>query len=160
YWLYLTLARLGALPFLALLLVGTWLWARRLLPSASAALASVALLASIPPILGHGALASLDVAAAATVLLAFYALQSWLTDGTRRAALLFGLASGVAVVTKFSAVPFLALALLTLGVAQFLITRGAAPATRTASVRRYALGLVLAALVALVPVFLAYGPRA
>jgi hypothetical protein len=160
YWLYLTLARLGALPFLTLLLLGTWLWARRLLPSTTAALVSVALLASIPPILGHGALASLDVAAAATALLAFYALQAWLTAGSRRSALLFGLASGVAVVTKFSAVPFVGLALLTLGVTQFLTSRGAAPANTAPTARRYALGLALAALVALVPVFLAYGPRA
>jgi 4-amino-4-deoxy-L-arabinose transferase-like glycosyltransferase len=160
YWLYLTLARLGALPFLALLLFATWLWARRVMASVGAALVSVALLASIPPILGHGALASLDVAAAATALLAFYTLQAWLTTGTRRAALLFGLTAGVAVVTKFSAVPFLALALITLGVTQYLIIRRAAPASAHPAATRYALGLLLAALAALVPVFLAYGPRA
>ena len=160
YWLYLTLARLGALPFLALLLFAAWLWARRLIPSTGAALVSVALLASIPPILGHGALASLDVAAAATALLAFYALQVWLSAPSWRAALLFGLAAGVALVTKFSAVPFVALALVTLGITQFLLARRAAPASSPAPARRYALGLVLAALAALVPVFLAYGPRA
>jgi 4-amino-4-deoxy-L-arabinose transferase-like glycosyltransferase len=160
YWLYLTLARLGALPFLALLLFATWLWARRLLASTPAALLSVALLASIPPILGHGALASLDVAAAATALLAFYALQSWLSAGSYRAALLFGLSAGVAVVTKFSAVPFLALALVTLALSQFLLAERGAPAFTRPGTGGYALGLALAALAALVPVFLAYGPRA
>ena len=162
YWRFLTLARLGALPFLALLLFATWLWARRLMPSAAAALLPVALLASIPPVLGHGGLASLDVAAAATGLLAFYALQAWLIRGTWRAAVLFGLATGLAVVTKFSAVPFIALALVTLGGMQFLLARSAArpmPESRPRAAR-YAAGLALAVLAGLVPVFLAYGPRA
>jgi hypothetical protein len=161
YWLFLTLARLGALPFLALLLFATWLWARRLLPSTGAALLAVALLASIPAILGHGALASLDVAAAATGLLAFYTLQRWLVDGGLRAAALFGVTAGLAVVTKFSAVPFVALALLTLGASRFLLARAArAPPEAGRAPPRYALGLALAALCALAPVFLAYGPRA
>src|SRR5580700_4683955 len=59
YWRYLTLARLGTLPFLALLLWATWLWARRLLPSDGGALLAVLLLVSVPAILGHAALASL-----------------------------------------------------------------------------------------------------
>ncbi|HYC08283.1 MAG TPA: hypothetical protein VEC10_01515, partial [Steroidobacteraceae bacterium] len=70
YWRYLTLARLGMLPFLALLLLTTWFWARRLFPRERAALLPVLLLASVPAVLGHAALASLDVAAAATTLLA------------------------------------------------------------------------------------------
>src|SRR5207237_105819 len=84
YWRYLTLARLGTLPFLALLLLATWLWARRLFASQGAALLSVLLLASVPAVLGHAALASLDVAAAATCLLALYALQLWLVSADRR----------------------------------------------------------------------------
>ena len=107
YWRDLTLARLGMLPFLALLLTATWLWARRLLPSEGAALLAVVLLVSVPPVLGNAALASLDVAAAATILLALYALQRWLVSALWRDAVLFGLASGLAVVTKFSSVPFI-----------------------------------------------------
>src|ERR1700740_1673615 len=57
YWRDLTLARLGMLPFLALLLIATWLWARRLLPSEGAALLAVVLLVSVPPVLGHAGLA-------------------------------------------------------------------------------------------------------
>ncbi|HXW59122.1 MAG TPA: hypothetical protein VEJ23_06550, partial [Solirubrobacteraceae bacterium] len=52
YWRYLTLARVGALPFLVLLLLATWLWARRLAPSPWAALLPVALVAALPPVLG------------------------------------------------------------------------------------------------------------
>ena len=66
YDLYLTLARAGTLPFLVLLLLATWLWARRLFVADAAALLALVLLISVPPILGHAALATLDIAAAAT----------------------------------------------------------------------------------------------
>jgi Dolichyl-phosphate-mannose-protein mannosyltransferase len=167
YWRTLTLARLGALPFLALLLLGTWLWARRLLASEPAALLAVLLLASVPAVLGHGALASLDVAAAATMVLALYALQNWLASGTLRAASAFGLAAGVAVATKFSAVPFVGVALPALALCGALLRAfparpGAsgppAGAERVPAGRRAA-GLVLAAAAALVVLFLVYAPR-
>ena len=191
YWRDLTLARLGMLPFLALLLTATWLWARRLLPSEGAALLAVVLLVSVPPVLGNAALASLDVAAAATILLALYALQRWLVSALWRDAVLFGLASGLAVVTKFSSVPFIGGSLIVLAavhavcshavVARAALAReavandtlghhavpNAAPPPPPApphaaehSLWRTRLeGLALAALAALVPVWIAYGPR-
>jgi 4-amino-4-deoxy-L-arabinose transferase-like glycosyltransferase len=183
YWRDLTLARLGMLPFLALLLFATWLWARRLLPSEAAALLAVLLLVSVPPVLGHAALASLDVAAAATILLALYALQCWITSARRRDAVLFGLASGLAVVTKFSAVPFIAVSLIVLALAHWAVVARAArapgalapggpvaapgpsalPAPRDSGARSFwrlrVGGLALAGLAALVPVWIAYGPR-
>jgi Dolichyl-phosphate-mannose-protein mannosyltransferase len=170
YWRYLTLARMGTLPFLALLLFATWLWARRLLASESAALLAVLLLVSVPPVLGHGALASLDVAAAATILLALYALQRWLVSADLRDAAWFGLAAGVAVATKFSAVPFVGLALVTLALVQAavrwptaaLATRQASPLAGAAGapMRTHLAGLAVAALVALLALFAAYAPRA
>jgi 4-amino-4-deoxy-L-arabinose transferase-like glycosyltransferase len=171
YARYLTLARLGVLPFLALLLLATWLWARRLFSSQGAALLSVLLLASVPAVLGHAALASLDVAAAATCLLALYTLQLWLVSARLRDAALFGLAAGVAVGTKFSAVPFIGLALPALALVQASVgwrrdRCGAAPDADalpadkpTASQRSRLLGLALAVLAALLPLALAYGPR-
>ncbi|HYL69855.1 MAG TPA: phospholipid carrier-dependent glycosyltransferase [Candidatus Dormibacteraeota bacterium] len=156
----LTLARLGTLPFLALLLFSTWLWARRLLPSEGTAVLAVLLLASVPAVLGHAALASLDVAAAGTTLLALYALQRWLLDGAWREAVLFGLAAGLAVGTKFSAVPFLGLALPALAAMRaWLGPAPVATATPPPRPRDWLLGLALACLAALVPLFLAYGPR-
>ncbi|HVN46757.1 MAG TPA: glycosyltransferase family 39 protein [Steroidobacteraceae bacterium] len=194
YWRDLTLARLGTLPFLALLLFATWLWARRLLPSEGAALLAVVLLVSAPPILGHAALASLDVAAAATTLLALYALQRWIESARARDALLFGLAAGFAVVTKFSSVPFVGVSLIVLALLHVVLVRApsstaqsataqAATAQPAATLPAAALpaaagplaswgararasagarlgGLGLAAAAALVPVFIAYGPRA
>lgn len=155
YARYLTLARAGVLPFLALLLFATWLWARRLFRSQGAALLSVLLLVSVPAVLGHAALASLDVAAAATCLLALYTLQLWVVSARLRDAALFGLAAGLAVGTKFSAVPFIGLALPTLALVQ-----AALPAdTPAAGARSRWLGLALALLAALLPIALAYGPR-
>ena len=127
YWRYLTLARLGTLPFLALLLLAAWLWARRLFASPLAALLTVLLLAAVPPVLGNGALASLDVAAAATILLALYALQRWMVTVRLTDAVIFGLAAGVAVATKFSAVPFIGVSLLLLTAVRAAVA-GARPA--------------------------------
>ncbi len=169
---YLTLARLGALPFLPLLLFSMWLWARRMTRSDGEALLAVLLLACVPPILGHAALATLDVAAAATVLLALYATQSWMERPGWRNALFFGLSAGVAVGTKFSAIPFLLLGFFVLAAARGVLWwRGseagppefAAPSGAPASdgswlrVRLRTLALVLVA--AALPLFLAYGLR-
>ena len=99
YWRFLTLARLACCRFWCCCCWATWLWARRLfvLP---AALLAVLLLVSVPPVLGNAALASLDVAAAATILLALYTLERWLVSAAARDALLFGLATGIAVATN------------------------------------------------------------
>jgi hypothetical protein len=61
-------------------------------------------LASVPPILDHAALATLDVAAAATTLFALYWLQRWIVSGRWRDAALFGLTTGLAFGTKFSSI--------------------------------------------------------
>jgi 4-amino-4-deoxy-L-arabinose transferase-like glycosyltransferase len=151
----LMLARLGALPFLTVLLLAMWLWARRVAASNAEALLAVLLLASVPPILGHAALAALDIPAAATTLLALYMLQKWLSSGLLRDAILFGLATGAAVATKLSAVPFSALAMLVLLLSREFLLAAPAPAS---PLRRYS-GLPLILLGCLVPIVLAYGWR-
>ncbi|MEO5925792.1 MAG: glycosyltransferase family 39 protein [Bryobacteraceae bacterium] len=106
YWHNLTLARIGVLPFFVLLCVFTYAWASRWF-SPIAGLSAVGLLISIPPILGHTGLATLDLACAATVVTALYALIRWLEEpGSRRAAL-FGAAVALALSVKFSSVLFL-----------------------------------------------------
>jgi 4-amino-4-deoxy-L-arabinose transferase-like glycosyltransferase len=158
----LMLARLGALPFLAVLLLSMWLWARRVAASDAEALLAVMLLASVPPVLGHAALAALDVPGTATALLALYLLQRWLLSSARRHAILFGLAAGVAVGTKLSAVPFIALGMLVLVVVRFAVERapGRAAAVRPQrSWSRSLAGLALIVLAAAVPIVLAYGRR-
>src|SRR5215831_1052329 len=54
YDLYLSLARIGMLPFLALLLIATWAWTRETFGNLEAALASL-FLAMIPTVIAHGA---------------------------------------------------------------------------------------------------------
>ncbi len=105
YDLWLTLARAGALPFLALLVVVTYLWGRSVLGPAGA-LVAAAFTATTPVVLGHGALATLDVPAAATCLLALHATQRWLATGRLGAALWLGITLGLALGTKLSAIPF------------------------------------------------------
>jgi hypothetical protein len=168
YWRTLTLARLGAMPFLALLFIATWLWARRIFDTPAAALLPVVLLVAVPPVLGHAALASLDVAAAATILLALYLLQRWLLSGTPRDAAFFGLASGVAVATKFSGVPFIGLSLVVLAIVRWLLTRkapppesaAAGPAPLPGTAAQWLGGLAVAACTTLFVLFLVYAPRA
>lgn len=168
YWRYLTLARLGTLPFLALLLLAAWLWARRLFASPLAALLTVLLLACVPPVLGNGALASLDVAAAATILLALYALQRWIVTARLADAVIFGLAAGVAVATKFSAVPFIGVSLVLLAAVRAAVAlarpapaapQGGGAAASEPRWGRWLAGLALAALATLLPLYLVYGPR-
>lgn len=164
YERYLTLARAGTLPFLVLLFLATWLWAHRLFESQAAALLAVAFLASVPAILGHAALATLDVAAAATAMLALYSLENWLTSGRWEEAVLFGFTSGIAVATKFSAVPFIALSLAALGLVQSLnswrISWGTHEHHPWRVARSRAAGVILAGLAALVPLLAVYAVRA
>ncbi len=105
YALYLTLARAGALPFLALLVLMTYFWGRTVL-GPTGALIAAAFTATTPVVLGHGALATLDVPAAATCLLALYATLRWFETGRLTTALGLGLALGIALGTKLSAIPF------------------------------------------------------
>jgi 4-amino-4-deoxy-L-arabinose transferase-like glycosyltransferase len=164
YWLYLTLARMGTLPFLALLLFAQWLWARRVLASDTEALLAVVLLACVPPVLGHAGLATLDVAAAATDLLALYLLQRWLACGGVFNAILVGLSAGVAVGTKLSAVPFLGFgAIALIAVRQALMHRQAVAPPALPQAPRPAEVLASGALIGIalsVPILIAYGHRA
>jgi 4-amino-4-deoxy-L-arabinose transferase-like glycosyltransferase len=151
----LMLARLGTLPFLTMLLLAMWLWARRVALSDGEALLGVLLLASVPPILGHAALAALDIPGTATTLLALYQAQKWLSTGSRRDAILFGLATGLAVGTKLSAVPFIGLGMLVLFLSRefFLAVPTTAPWSRRLA------GLPLILLAILVPIVIGYGWR-
>lgn len=104
-------ARAGTIPFLVLLAAVTYAWGRRYFSNSVGVLA-VVLLLTLPPILGHAGLATLDVACAATVALALYQFLRWLDEPTPRRALILGLVLGVAMLIKFSSIPFLAVCIL------------------------------------------------
>ncbi|MGE0115796.1 MAG: ArnT family glycosyltransferase [Steroidobacteraceae bacterium] len=106
YELYLYLARLGMLPFLAVLLWSTWAWTRHFYGSGTALLATLMLIAT-PPILGHAGVAALDVPGAAMCTLAFYCLLRWFETQSWKYALATGLSSGLAMASKLSSLPFI-----------------------------------------------------
>lgn len=107
YWMNLTLARLGTIPFLVLALVLTYWWGYRYF-SPLAGLWAVAFLACCPPILGQAGLATLDMASAATVVLALWQFTRWLKHPANWTnSFILALAFAAAFWCKFSALLFL-----------------------------------------------------
>jgi 4-amino-4-deoxy-L-arabinose transferase-like glycosyltransferase len=99
-------ARSGNLPFLALGCFAVFLWARRWFGGA-AAIWAVLLFVSLPPILGHAGLATLDMACTATVTIALYAFIRCLENPAWRRLILLGASLALAFLCKFSTIPFL-----------------------------------------------------
>lgn len=98
-------ARLGTLPFFLLALGCVWLLADgRRRPAAG--LTAVALTATLPALIGHGALATTDVTFTATFLLAALALQRWFEAPSRGRAVALGAAVALVLLSKFSVVLF------------------------------------------------------
>lgn len=108
YDLLLTLARVGMLPFFMIMMIATWLWARRYYGLAEATLATLFLVAT-PPILGHAMVAALDIPGAALCTLAFYFLLRWFERPGLKVGFALGIAAGLAIGTKLSALPFIGL---------------------------------------------------
>lgn len=139
-----TAARLVVIPFALLLVAVAFLWGRSL-AGPRGGFVAMALAATYPDLLGHGALATLDVPVAALGLLAAYALERRLSSGPgdRRAwGSVVGVALGAALATKLTAL----LLLPALGVVALL----GAPresAARRALLRDGATALALAAVV-------------
>ncbi len=150
----LTLARLGMLPFLLVLLISTWLWMRRWHGDAAASLALLFLISS-PVILGHAAVVALDVPVTALVMASLYLLLRWLQTPSVARGLALGLGIGLAVATKMSAVPFIGIAALTLVLLRFAL----APAPSRWPLRRGAVSGALALGLALLIMVGVYGPN-
>jgi len=124
YWRNLTAARLGTLPFFVLTCAIVWLWASRWFGQ-SAGLWAMALYTTLPASLGHAGLATPDTAAAAGVLAVLWAAVSWFESPSVKRAVWLGIAGGLALLTKFSAVAFLpACALFAALYVMFLECRG------------------------------------
>jgi hypothetical protein len=102
----LTAARLGILPFFVIASLFVWrIGAFAFGPSA--ALGAVACFTLLPPVLAHYGLATTDGPMVAMFAAAVYALVRWLRQPNVRTGIALGVATGLAVVTKFSAIPFL-----------------------------------------------------
>jgi 4-amino-4-deoxy-L-arabinose transferase-like glycosyltransferase len=150
----LTLARLGMLPFLLLLVLACWLWAQRWY-GRGCALLTLLFLVSTPVILGHAAVVALDVPVTAMTMLSLYLLLRWLQSPGIGSGLRFGLAAGLAVATKLSALPFIGVAALSLIALRLLWLPRAPLAWRLP--RRVGSAL-LALVVALIAMVAIYGP--
>jgi Dolichyl-phosphate-mannose-protein mannosyltransferase len=153
YQQLLTLARLGMLPFLLLLLGATWRWMRRW-HGEPAALLSVLFLVSSPVVLGHAAVVALDVPVTALTVASLYVLLRWFELPSVRRALALGLVVGLAVATKMSAVPFIAVAAATLVLLRLAMLHTAAQRARERSqlLRRAGSGALALVLVLLIVV--------
>ena len=105
----LVLMRLGILPFFLLAGFVVFLWAKHHF-GGPVAVAATALFAFEPTILAHAGLATADMALAACLPAAFFAMILWVENPTRRNTVLFGVASGLALLAKFTALVYLPMA--------------------------------------------------
>lgn len=119
----LTLARMGNLPFAAIAFLAVFLWTRRLAGPWPAVLSAL-LLATIPPFLGNAGLATLDVAVAALGTLSLYLSCVWIDRPTPWRGLLLGAVAGAAIMTKFSAIPFLTVGFATIAAWRMWLSYG------------------------------------
>jgi 4-amino-4-deoxy-L-arabinose transferase-like glycosyltransferase len=124
----LTLARAGMLPFLLLLLGATFAWMRHWYGDPAALLALV-FLVSCPVILGHASLVALDVPVTALIMASLYLLLRWFEQPTLARGTALGVACGLAVATKMSAIPFIGVASVTLGLLRLAFLRRTPAAT-------------------------------
>jgi hypothetical protein len=100
------LARLGILPFFWLASLVVYLSSKRYFGELTAAFA-VFFFTFLPPVLAHAGLATTDMAVTAMVGASFIAGVLWLERPTARYSLFFGALTGLAVLSKFSALPFI-----------------------------------------------------
>jgi len=114
----LTLARLGILPFFWLCCGLVWHLTNRFMGAAWAAV-SVFLFSTIPAVLAHAALATTDMAVTAMFLLTVVAWLHWRVQPGWKQSLAFGMAVGLALLAKFSMLPFLAVTLTVLEISDW-----------------------------------------
>ena len=110
----LTLARAGILPFLVLALAATYAWSRQLL-GAWPAVAALFFVAATPIVLGNAGIATLDVPLAALALASLVVFCRWLDHPRAATAAALGAVTGLAIMAKFSAIPFLGVSFLAIG---------------------------------------------
>lgn len=98
-------ARRGNLLLLAIACFATAIWARRL-TSPAIAIIAVALLTTLPPVLGHAGVLTTDLAVLAAIPLALLALDRFLERPSLRRGAFLGIAIGVGLLAKFSFLVF------------------------------------------------------
>ncbi len=127
YDLTLALARLGNLPFFWFACLVVYWWARRY-HGAVVGIATLALFSFIPPVLAHAGLATTDMALTAFAGASFVAALWWIEQPSWRRGAAFGACCGLALISKFSILPFLPACL---GCALLMYVAFERPAMRT-----------------------------
>jgi hypothetical protein len=154
YWRALTLARAAILPFFWIAALAVWWWGVRYFGRATAVVA-VFLFTFLEPVLAHAGLATTDMALTAFMSLAFVSGAAWLERPDVRRALVFGVALGLMVLSKFSCLVFFpAAAALAFG--WYWYSERPAALDLVSALRERAPGLALAAAMALVLIWGGY----
>ncbi len=99
-------SRLATLPFFWIAAVSVYLWALRI-SEPRAALFALLLFTTTPPVLAHSGLATTDMALCAFVSASLLAMLWWMDRPGVWRSLVFGLLTGLAILSKFSALVFL-----------------------------------------------------
>jgi len=102
----LTLARIGILPFFIIASLVVALWAA-IYGGMIVSLLSLVLFSTLPVILGHSGVATLDMPCAALVTATLFSFVLWLDKPTFLRSILLGLTAGLAIMSKFSSLSFL-----------------------------------------------------
>jgi len=120
----LTLARMriGVLPFFVLACLVIFFWTRRAFGPTAATIAT-ALFTLIPTVLAHAGLATTDMALTACLGLAFLTLLRWAENPTATRAAAAGVSCALAVLSKFTAIGFLPVAVVLALLAWYAVTR-------------------------------------
>jgi len=105
----LLLARIGILPFMWAILILAYLWTRQEFGPVAGYL-SIALLSTVPGLLAFSSLAYTDLPTACAQFACLYAFYMWLKNPSVRRALILGMAAGIALSSKLTSGPFLAVA--------------------------------------------------
>jgi 4-amino-4-deoxy-L-arabinose transferase-like glycosyltransferase len=105
YDLTLAVARLGILPFFWVACLALYVWGKRYYGGA-AAVTALFFFSFLPPVLAHAGLATTDMAVTALLGAAYVAALGWVSSPTWRRGVLFGAATGLAAVAKFSSLVF------------------------------------------------------
>jgi 4-amino-4-deoxy-L-arabinose transferase-like glycosyltransferase len=150
----LTLARLGILPFFTLACLVVYFWARRYFGNPVAVVAT-GLFTLLPSVLAHAGLATTDMALTAYLGAAFLLLIVWAEQPSFRHSLLFGAATAMAVLSKFTSLGFLPVAAV-FALVVYLVTERPGLKRLAALAKRRAAPLAVAVLVGALVVWAGY----
>ena len=151
----LALSRAGNLIFFWIASAVAYLWGLRAGGPKAAVMAAL-LFTTLPPILGHGGLATTDLALCAMTAAATLAALRWADLPTRGRSVMLGVLTALALVSKFSALPFLAAAWAVMCVWHLAATRRT-PRWLVSELWARRRAVALAAAVAVMVVWAVYG---